>query len=260
MTQAQGMPEGTLQPSTVPTIPPANRPAARAKTGWILRIALGLSALLGIGFAVLVATLAFGARGGEEFSPTSFSRRSFYYYEIPLLRIQVTPVIRDDDTNALETLLQTKNYVTSKPPGTPRWDLVLASHAGTAAFHGDASILCNYLDATDDDGSLYWKVWTEKHPKLAAVFWPLVARVARQQLYLLEPELFELGAGEADPQRLAHRLAYSLAHQYRRLAEMHQALGDHPTALELLNEALVHAPQDRELLKLRAASQGAARK
>jgi hypothetical protein len=243
-----------MPPTEVPVTPGTTRSPPRTNSNSVKWIVFGALAVGGTVLVVFLATLWFGARGGEEFSPTTFSRRSFYYYEIPLLGIQVIPIVRDDKTNDLETLLQTKNYVASQPPAAPRWDLVMASHSGMPVFHGDASILCNYLDATDEDGSRFWKTWTEKQSNLAAVFWPVVARVAHQQLYLFVPQLFELTSAESDPKRLAGSLARSLAQQYRRLAEMHQDLGDHKTALELLNEALRHAPQDRHLTERRAES------
>jgi len=43
-----------------------------------------------------VSVALFGMVVGEEFSPDKFARRSFIYYEIPLLGIQVSPVYRDD--------------------------------------------------------------------------------------------------------------------------------------------------------------------
>jgi hypothetical protein len=203
---------------------------------------------------VLVATLLFGLNSGEEFSPGTFTRRSFYYYEIPLLGIQVTPIVREDETGSFERYLVRKGYVKSAAPGDPRWDLVRAARSGTTTFRGDADILCSYLDAVDSTGSRYWEAWSEEHPKLASVLWPLVAHAANQQLYIFVPELIDLASSASKPDELQRKLRQSLARQYCRLAEVQQNLGDHETAIELLTHALEYAPEDRETLQRREMS------
>jgi len=227
-------------------------PRAPRKGGgyWLL----GVLATLGFVFAVLVATLLFGQHGGEEFCPDTFARRTFFYFQIPLAGIQVTPIFRDDTTNSLENYLIANNLVQTKPANPPRWDLVRAIGTGCGTVRGDAEILCNFLDATDAEDDLFWQKWSDKHNELAKQLWPLVADLARQQLYLLVPELFELASAESDPQKLALKLRASLARQYLRLAKIQQQLGHHEAALELLNHARGHSPTDIEIQRSREAS------
>lgn len=212
------------------------RRASGRKTYWLF----GTLAALGLAAVVLIATFLFGHHGGEEFSPDTFTRRLFYYFQIPLLGIQVTPILREDTTNALENYVLANRFVVPNSPDNPRWDLVRAFSAGSGIVRGDAEILCNYLDATDQNQRLYWQRWSDSRPEAARVLWPLVARLARQQLYLFVPELFELAAAESDPDVLAGKLKRSLAQQYHRLAKIHGALGNHDAALELRDQARMY--------------------
>lgn len=226
------------------------RIARRSGKYWLLAVL----AIPGIVLVVLLSTALFGQRAGEEFCPDTFSRRTFFYFQIPLVGIQVTPIFRDDTTNSLENYLIANNYINKAATPTPRWDLVRAIGAGPAAVRGDAEVLCNYLDATDADGRLFWHSWTDKHGESAKRLWPLVAELARQQLYILVPELFELANAESDPKKLGLVLRRSLARQYLRLAQIQQQLGHHETALDLLDHARVHAPSDDEIRRNRDAS------
>jgi hypothetical protein len=200
----------------------------------------GIAATLGLAVAVLIATVLFGQHGGEEFCPDTFTRRSFFYFQIPLIGIQVTPIFRDDTTNSLENYLVAGKFLTRSAASSPRWDLVTAFSAGSRVVRGDAQILCSYLDMADENGRLIWQRWTDTHSEAAKVLWPCVAQLARRQLYLLLPELFELAHSEADSTALAEKLDQSLAGQYQRLAEIQTKLGNRARAAELQNYARQH--------------------
>jgi hypothetical protein len=224
-----------------------NSAAPRTGKGRAAFWLLGILATFGLAVVVLIATLLFGQHGGEEFCPDRFTRRSFFYFQIPLVGIQVTPIFRDDTTNSLENYLVAGKFVSRTSTDNPRWDLVTALSAGSQVVRGDAEILCSYLDTTGDNGGLYWQHWSDTNPVAAKILWPLVAQLARQQLYLFVPELFELASAESDPKALARKLDGSLARQYLRLATIQQQLGHHDTARELLNHARRHAPDDPEI-------------
>ncbi len=230
--------------------PGGPRRAKRSGEYWLLGVLGGLGVVL----AVLTATVLFGQHRGEEFCPNTFSRRTFFYFQIPLVGIQVTPIFRDDTTNSLENYLVANNLIKTASTAPLRWDLVRAFGVGSGAVRGDAEILSNYLDATDADGDLFWQKWSDKQGESAKLLWPPVAELARQQLYILVPELFELAGAEPDAKRLAGRLHQSLARQYLRLAKIQQQLGRHETALDLLNHARDHAPTDDEIRRIREAS------
>ena len=207
---------------------------------------MAIAGLLGVLLITLIATLAFGFVAGEEFAPESFARRSFWYYEIPLLHIQITPIDRDDETNELERYLRAQKYVAPSPPPSPRWDMVRVAQGATEVYQGDAAILCAYLDAVDQDGKFFWKLWSEQHPELARILWPAVARVAAQQLYLLVPEMFERAQSAEDPEAFSRELHRMLAERYRRLSEIQRRLGRDEIARTLHREALRH---DRKTLR-----------
>lgn len=231
---------------------PGGPRAARRSGGYWL---LAVLAILGVVLAVLIATLLFGQHGGEEFCPNTFSRRTFFYFQVPLVGIQVTPIFRDKTTNSLENYLVAHNLIKTTP--TARWDLVRTFGAGSGVVCGDAEILTNYLDASDADGDLVWQKWSDKHGESAKHLWPPIAELARQQLYIFVPELFELASAESDPQKLARELHKSLARQYLRLAKIQQQLGRHDAALDLLNHARDHDPTDEEIRRSREASSAA---
>lgn len=157
-----------------------------------------LMMMMFVGFVML-----FGAVRGEEFSPTTFARRSFVFYRIPLLKLQVTPVVRASTTNALETHLATKLFAdldssaqTTALDNNPndgeaakqRWDIVRITPLSRPSEIGSAFCLCAYLDR-QQAGKLKWLSWTKTHPKLARALWLVVRQVAIDRLYFSIPDL-----------------------------------------------------------------------
>lgn len=234
----------------------ANNSGRSKRARWLYGILFGVLGTLGLALVIFFATCLFGFISGEEFSADSFSRRSFYYYQIPLIHIQVSAIDRSDETNALESYLRAKKYVPVKKTGEPRWDLVFASRAQIVIAQGDAAILCAYLDL-EDKGDLYWQKWTEEHPKVARILWPAVARVASQQLYIFTPDMLELAKDAGDVNAFNRDLDRMLAQKYSDLASIQQQLGHHETAIELLDEAITYTPGDGGLVKRRDESQRA---
>ncbi len=234
------------------------RPTARAH--WGSKVLFGCLGLVAIIVVLTVGTLLFGLHTGEEFAPDTFSRRTFYYYEIPLLGLQVSPIVRDSRTDSFARYLCNSGFITSAEPGSQRWDLVYAARSGRVSFRGDAEILCSYLDAVNEEDASYWKAWSEENPEAAKVLWPLVARLARRQLYILAPELIDLARSESKPKRLQRSLNDSLARQFLRLGRTEQDLGNHETAIDLLDEALVYAPDDPDITDCRDASRHGVRR
>ena len=224
--------------------------ANRAWTRWIL-------ALLGVACAgcfVLLGTLSFGLVSGEEFGPDTFERRSYWYYELPLVRVKITPVVRDVQRHQLETLLVTKKYVIPQSP-PKRWDLVASQRGGQDWRRGDAQILCSYLDAWDPDNNMtsYWETWTTDHPALAKILWPEIATLARRELYFLIPPLLEKSLEHEKPQPLQDDLNRLLANSYDMLAGAELELGHVETAVQFYSDALQRQPGRTSSLQGRAA-------
>ncbi len=236
----------------------ANNSGRSKRARWLYGILFSILGTLGLALVVFFATCLFGFISGEEFSPDTFSRRTFYYYQIPLIQLQVYPIDRKDATNALERYLRAKKYVPVKKTGKPRWDPVFTSRAQVVIAQGDAAILCAYLDTEDKgSGDLYWQKWTKDHPKVARILWPAVADVASQRLYWFTPDMLELAKYAADANVFGRELDRMLARKYSDLASVQQQLELHETAVELLDKAIDHAPSDEELIKRRAESQRA---
>lgn len=213
--------------------------------GWKRFVFAGLFAA-----AVLVLFLApflrYGAVVGEEFTPQRFQRRSYNYWEVPLIHVQITPLKRQNETNELETYLTQKKLVPVSGRSQPSWDLVTVRRADVAAAPGDALILCRYLDLKNSDGHFVWLEWTKANQGLAKVFWPTVAEAARCNMYVLTPDLFHLAQRATDQvidaQNLKRQLAEHLAARYLEAALVQQQLDKHDRAIELFDIALRHNP------------------
>jgi len=168
----------------------------------------------------LFIVLIFGAVFGEEFSPQLFSHRSYYYWRIPLIRVQVWPVGRSQSSrSATADYLVKQKYV--RVAANPRWDLVHSSADPSLRWSGDAMILTTYLAArsaqTDEP---FWLEWTKNHKQLARILWPEVAKLARTNQYELLPLVFDAAASTTTPKQLSRELSQRLAREYEALAKV----------------------------------------
>jgi len=218
------------------------------------RILVGVIGVLVVLLLFAAPFLRYGSVTGEEFSPDRFRRRSYHYWEIPLLHVQVTPLKKQNETNELETYLTQKKLI--RPANSPqeRWDVVTMRRADIPAPPGDAEILCRYLDMADEDGGLVWLQWSKENPKLAKVFWPAVAEAARREAYVVIPELFHRAETASDAAELERQIAQFLAARYLRLAEVHQKLEQHDRALQFFSAALAYDADSEKALAGRAVS------
>jgi 3-methyladenine DNA glycosylase AlkC len=204
---------------------------------------------------VYVATLWFGGVHGTEFSPQTFERRSYSFYELPLVRWQVTAIRHDDLTGTTETFLTTNSYIPAPPAGAPQdWHIIVGSQGTKLARKGDASILMQYLDAQDSADYHRWVKWSEDNPKLAKIFWPAVQRLAKDDLYVFIPDLFLLAKEADDPVKLQASLDQLVAAKLLFLARRLQARDEHANAIKLLDDAIQLDPANKELPKARETS------
>src|SRR6266568_5109865 len=129
---------------------PSSRPnSARRWPRWFAICGWTLMGLLGSALLVLIATLTFGAVHGTEFCPQTFERRSYSYYELPIVRIQVTGERHEDLTGATEVVLTSKKYITPPASGRQDWHVLVGSRGRRLRLPGDAGLLMLYLDAKD---------------------------------------------------------------------------------------------------------------
>ncbi len=243
-----------------------NRPAPRRSTRrgnkWAVRITIaGLSVILLLAVLTYV-TVVLGLVEGEEIATETFRRRTFSYYQLPVIQLQVSGIHRQDSTGDVENYLIDNKLIqvaspTSQPDDSLRWDLVNAHRFRTVFSRGEAEILCNYLDATTDDDKHVWVEWSKAHPNLAKVIWPAVVTVAQHELYIFVPELLELATNATDAQALADDVQELLTNQYLRVAATQQQLERHELAIELYSHALNQSPQHLAALQGRAESYAA---
>jgi hypothetical protein len=198
---------------------PPNRPASRrAWPKWLGTVGWSLLGVLGAILFVYVTTVTLGAVHGTEFCPQTFERRSYSYYELPIVRIQVTGERREDLSGATELFLTSQKYVNVPTSGPQDWHIIVGSRGARQGRKGDASILVQYLDARNSDDYHYWVKWSEDHPELAKQLWPAVQRLAEHQLYVFVPDLFDLAKTIDDPAELKQQLNRTLAEKLLYLA------------------------------------------
>lgn len=207
--------------------------SVRKKISWITYLFLSLTSLLvlaGIGFLVLIA---FGMVAGDEFSPDDFSRRHFDYIRIPGLNWVVRGIEYHDITTDFEKNLGIDGWISTTSPKT--WHLYREAQVLQPA-ECDARFLVEMLQKKSDSNEYqyFWEQWTQEHPKLAKVFWPVIARMARDELYLAIPEIMQLamqvdrrteGGEVPSAEDFEVELKQKLAAAYKKFGELDQANG-----------------------------------
>lgn len=153
--------------------------------GWTLVSALGLT------LVVFVLTVIFGGVHGTEFCPQTFERRSYSYYELPVVRIQVTGERNENLTGPTEQYVQGQKYFTAVS-GKKDWHVLVGSQGTRLRRPGDAGILVQYLDAEQGGHIHRWVDWSEKNEELAKIVWPAAQQLALNDAYVFIPDLFDL--------------------------------------------------------------------
>lgn len=166
----------------------------------------GLFALAAIPIGMLLL-FAYGTVRGSEFSPDDFTRRQFAYHQIPWLNWTVSGIEYTDITQELEQTLATDRLIRRRilPKGQKKtWHLFYDS-AVPDSHACDARFLTTYLDFSDWDSTTatstpFWLTWNEKFPRSAKIFWPTVADLARNEMYLTLPDVMRFALNTAEDQ------------------------------------------------------------
>jgi hypothetical protein len=204
---------------------------------WLPIAGWSLLALLGVAFFGYTFTVMFGAVHGIEFSPQSFERRSYSFYEVPLLGIQLTAKREEDLSSNTETFLTSNKYIVPPASGKKDWHIVVGSRGPRLQRKGDAAILIQYLDAKDAQEYHRWVKWSEDHPQQAKVFWPALQILASHELYVFVPALFELTKGAEDVELFRQALDREVADRLLFLKRRLDERGDHEAAQKVEKEA-----------------------
>jgi tetratricopeptide (TPR) repeat protein len=175
---------------------------------------------------VLLVLFVMGMTNGEEFSPDDFSRRSFYYNRVPLLKWTVIGKQYSDTTSDLEQTLLADGLIPPTANKTKVWHLssdTAGTFDGYLTYECDARFLTEYLDLLDSNASPYWIAWNSKYPDTAKVFWPLVADLARHEMYLAVPDIMRYAMSvesDEEPEKFEDRLNELVANAYLDLGEI----------------------------------------
>lgn len=206
-----------------------------------LKIFIGVVAVMMFSGVLYVTTTIFGHVSGVEFSPETFSRRDFLYYEIPLVRLKVTPIMRSAHAGPVEDLVLAEKHITAAA-SAKTWDLVyIQKGAASIRQESEAQVLAFFLDATDHGSASVWAKWSEQNPTLAAELWPVVQKYAQSGLYLQLPPLFRLAREATSASELKQELQREMATVFTEVAARAESLGN-PERGKTLREQLAELP------------------
>jgi hypothetical protein len=202
-----------------------------SKSNWKSRLLIGLLIFLLIGTLFFLTLLSSSFVAGEEFSPDDFSRRRFHYFQLPLVKWVIRGIDYEDCTSDMERSLSTEGWISSTPPTI--WHLSRDGSGLLQPAESDARFLVDLLNLKSQQPEyvFFWQEWNEKYPALAGVLWPLVANLARDEMYLAIPELMlmavDIRADGAAPslETFEGQLRLYLAEVYQRFADIDRAAG-----------------------------------
>ncbi len=194
----------------------------------------------------MMMVLMYGSVSGNEFSPDDFTRRHFEYQRIPWLDWTISGIEYTDVTPELEQSLTISGLINkSKPTGSKQKTWHLYHDSGVPDSHGcDARFLTTYLDFSDWDSSTatstpFWLKWNEQFPLSATIFWPMIADLARNEMYLIIPNVmrFALNTTNDEPERFQSKLNELTRASWITSGELDLQLGNYQRATERLIRA-----------------------
>jgi len=205
--------------------------------------------LVSVGFIIgspifLLILFGMGQVRGVEFSPDDFSRRSFAYNQMPLVDWVVFKKTFEDKTTDLEQQLVADKLVIPVINKKKNWHLVSESSSSVISHECDARFLTGFMDSLDNDGANYWDTWNTEHPNCAKVFWPYVAELARDQMYLNIGKVMNVAMdlkGD-DPVEFDLRMTKTLGEVYLELGIVDLGLGRLERARHRLDRSIHFAP------------------
>ena len=191
-----------------------------------------------------------GYVSGNEFAPSHFVQRRFSFYEIPLFHWQITPIRRQDSTPPVATFVKTK-ILNTLPKGPPTsWHLVSLTRGLSQETKADATFLLAQLELVNGQ-QFYWRDWSQKNPKHAAILWPIIHRLAKRELYILMPMVFSTAdSGIQNPAEFQKLIDQQLSQEYASLITDMREAGKPNIAAKLLNEAVTDYPNHSGLQRL----------
>ena len=184
---------------------------------------------LAVVFAMVAALLAYRSFGcsysGTEFSPDDFSVRQFSYGYDPIMGSVVRG--RTFDPNFYQYIMPDlvgNKYIQPIFKKKKTWHLIEDNGAYQHGYSADsdAHLLVDFLCLKDENGENKWTVWNSDHPKLAKIFWPLIAEMAQDEIYLTVGDVltFALDGDHSKPKRFKADLREKVAEAYLKLGRI----------------------------------------
>ncbi|MEL7498731.1 MAG: hypothetical protein AAFN77_14075 [Planctomycetota bacterium] len=216
----------------------------------ILIMVIGTVATLLFGIPTLFTS---GYHAGREFSPDDFTVRSYEYQTIPLFNvtwsgIEYKPVVDPVCRQLLNSGLITP---TGKTGDQQTWHLLWDGRFTEMPDQMrlprdcDARLLIEYLAKTGDQGNI-WTAWNLEYPKAAKVFWPVIAELARDEMYLKVPDVMEfaLNLEKDDPDQFKQELNELVAEVYLELGELDLQMNQKTRAIDRLKKSIALSESD----------------
>jgi hypothetical protein len=217
---------------------PAVRTSARRQwPRWLVYAGWTVLAIIVVGAAGTIFTVQFGGVHGVELNPYSFARRSYSFYEVPIVRWQVRGIRREDVTSVVVDFLEKEKYLPATKAAPDVWHIVVGSRGVSGPQPRKAEILVHYLETTTAENNHLWVEWSEKNPKLAGPLWKAVSRLAQDELYEYIPDLFDMAQMASDPVQFQKQLDAELSTRLLDLGLRLQELDEHAEAKKYLAEA-----------------------
>jgi len=140
---------------------------------------------------------------GVEFSPDDFSSRSFEYYQDPLSGMLFRGRTYSSTYNNHPDLVIT-NLISPLKITPKTWHLVSEnSNLSQVISHDcDARFLYDLMNLLTEDLDSFWDDWNNNYPDHAKIFWPLIAEMARDELYLTIPEIMSVASEKSATAKL----------------------------------------------------------
>lgn len=173
-------------------------------------VAISVAVLVGF---LAISVLLFGYVEGREFAPTHFKTRKFWYLEIPILGVQVSPIIRTEANSSLQQYLVSNSLVANPPDDVDTWHLIEVRRWFLEQVEGDAKMLDRYLNyfSPDNEVEPFWNGWTTREPGMAKALWPRVQGAACGGRYAEIPTMFRIAAGGKNVAEVERELDQHLA-------------------------------------------------
>ncbi|MFK8115460.1 MAG: hypothetical protein AB8B91_24905 [Rubripirellula sp.] len=228
--------------STRPDPPASPKRSTTGKSRRFRRWTTIISTLIFI-FILFIVIRTQGHVWGDEFSPTHFQQRSFSFYELPLLHVQITPIKRTASTPKTATHVRLTGLIKPYTGAPNTWHLVAISRGLTGTTPANANLLVDQLNLKNG-GANYWEEWSTDHKPRAKIFWPVIQKLAERELYILMPGLFEIAQDDQTPQELQNKIDSYLQTEYLSLITDMRDSKRGPLAQQLLKEAKADFPDD----------------